>query len=301
MHGAMDKLVDGFFKARESGFSNSLKGVGSTPEGIENNPIMFELVYELPWMESKPELHSWIKNYLHARYGQAPSDSLISAWSNLYSTVYNSPMNYPGEGTVESIICARPGWDLHSVSTWGCSQLPYEASATRRAAELMSGQGSGNNFEYDYNDVLRQANADEANELLRTMSSLMARGLKKEAEELSNKFLTLIERQDSLLSLRKDTDVSGWLDMAAKCAPSDIQKRQNILNAAQLITVWGDENAANNGGLHDYSHREWGGIIRDLYLKRWKAFFDHEFRGTPEPDYYQMELDWIDEVLNKYQ
>ncbi len=26
-----------------------MRGVGATPEGIENNPVMFELLYELPW------------------------------------------------------------------------------------------------------------------------------------------------------------------------------------------------------------------------------------------------------------
>lgn len=301
MHGAMAEVVDGFFKAKGSPFAESLKGVGATPEGIENNPVMFELVFDLPWMESKPDIHDWLKNYLHARYGVEPGDSLIDAWNILSSTVYDSSKDYPGEGTVESIICARPAWNLRSASTWGCSLLPYDASETRKAACLMSGQGSGNNFEYDYNDVIRQANADEANMILQQMSALMAEGKKQEAKVLSEKFIDLIERQDSLLSLRKDTDVRGWLEMAATCAPSPEQKKQNIQNAAQLITVWGDDNAANRGGLHDYSHREWGGIIRDLYLKRWKTFFDNQFNDGPEPDYYQMELDWINRVCTEYQ
>ncbi|MCH5232590.1 MAG: alpha-N-acetylglucosaminidase C-terminal domain-containing protein, partial [Muribaculaceae bacterium] len=42
-----------------------------------------------------------------------------------------------------------------------------------------------------------------------------------------------------------------------------------------------------------YSHREWAGIIRDLYYPRWKAFFDYELYGAPEPDYYKMETDWV--------
>lgn len=298
MHGDMERLVDGYFKARQSAAAPTLKGVGATPEGIENNPMMFELLFELPWMESKPELHAWLRRYLHARYGAEPSDSLLAAWDNLYATVYNYPASYPGEGTVESVICARPEWDVKSASSWGCSQLPYDASLTRRAAELMAGQGSGNNFDYDYCDVVRQANADEANAMLATMSALMRKGRRDQAQRLSRRFLDLIARQDSLLQQRADTRVDTWLTRAARAATSPAQRRQNVLNAAQLITVWGDEHAANKGGLRDYAHREWGGLIRDLYLRRWQAFFDAQFNAAPTPDYYQLELDWITTTLD---
>ncbi len=300
LHGRMDQLVDGFFKARGSRFASSLKGVGATPEGIENNPVMYELLYELPWMEFKPELHAWLRDYLHARYGKEPSDSLMSAWDNLYATVYNAPTDYRGQGTVESVICARPDWDLKSVSTWGSSKLFYSPSLTARAADLMEGQGKGNNFEYDFADVARQANADEANRLLIAMSGLMRRGLKKQAEKLSEEFLRLIDRQDSLLSRRSDTHVDTWLRHASDAATNPTQKLQNVNNAALLITVWGDSAAANVAGLHEYSHREWGGITGDLYKKRWQAFFDHQFRNGPKPDYYRMELDWIDRMRKKY-
>lgn len=300
LHGRMDQLVDGFFKARGSRFASSLKGVGATPEGIENNPVMYELLYELPWMEFKPELHAWLRDYLHARYGKEPSDSLMSAWDNLYSTVYNAPTDYRGQGTVESVICARPDWDLKSVSTWGSSKLFYSPSLTARAAALMEGQGKGNNFEYDFADVARQANADEANRLLIAISGLMRRGLKKQAEKLSEEFLRLIDRQDSLLSQRSDTHVDTWLRHASDAATNPTQKLQNVNNAALLITVWGDSAAANVAGLHEYSHREWGGITGDLYKKRWQAFFDHQFRNGPKPDYYRMELDWIDRMRKKY-
>lgn len=164
----------------------------------------------------------------------------------------------------------------------------------------MKGQGKGNNFDYDYADVARQANADEANRLLQAMSALMGRGQKDEAEKLSHRFLDLIDRQDSLLALREDTDVRGWLSKAAASATDPVQKERNVLNAAQLITVWGDSAAANVAGLHEYSHREWGGITGDLYKKRWQAFFDHQFRNGPKPDYYRMELDWIDRMRKKY-
>lgn len=301
MHGRMNQLVDGFNKARNSArFSPTLRGVGSTAEGVENNPVMYELLFDLPWIQGNIDVDEWLKNYLHARYGSEPSDSIIEAWSRLQASVYNAPVDYPGEGTVESIICARPGWHLKRTSTWGAATLFYPPSLTSEAASLMASQGEGNNFEYDFIDISRQANADEANRLLGEMSCLMDEGKTEEARQLSLRFLELIDLQDFILSKRSDMSVESWMDAAVKCADNDAQLKENVANAAMLITVWGDSTASNRGGLHDYSHREWGGLIRGLYKKRWEAFFDHQFNGAPASDYYRMELDWVDEMSRKY-
>lgn len=47
----------------------TLKGVGMTPEGIENNPVMYELVMELPWRPDRFTKEEWLKEYVKARYG----------------------------------------------------------------------------------------------------------------------------------------------------------------------------------------------------------------------------------------
>lgn len=50
LHGKMDNVIDNFYLAKaDPHASATLKGVGMTPEGIENNPVMYELVMELPW------------------------------------------------------------------------------------------------------------------------------------------------------------------------------------------------------------------------------------------------------------
>ncbi|MDE5724035.1 MAG: alpha-N-acetylglucosaminidase C-terminal domain-containing protein, partial [Paramuribaculum sp.] len=104
----------------------------------------------------------------------------------------------------------------------------------------------------------------------------------------------LILAQDSLLACQPEMCVDTWLDDAGKLAENDLDARKLYRrNAAQLITVWGDSVASNLRGLHDYSHREWSGLLRELYYKRWKAFFDSELRGAPKPDYYRIETEWV--------
>ena len=48
LFGKVQHVIDEYYKARQSTFASTLKGVGLTPEGIENNPVMYELVCELP-------------------------------------------------------------------------------------------------------------------------------------------------------------------------------------------------------------------------------------------------------------
>lgn len=301
LHGRYQNLINNFDKALSQNGNENLSGIGATPEGIENNPIMYELLFELPWTKEKIDGDKWLKNYLKARYGKNPDSKLLSAWHALINTVYNAPTDYPGEGTVESVICARPSWSPKSVSTWGNSTLFYSPDSTLKAKKLMEevkekymGNKNNNNFLYDLIDISRQANADKANLLIQKMNILRTAEKKVSLLLLSEEFLNLILQQDSLLNILPDMQSKTWLAMANRTGGlNQEESRLYRNNAAMLITVWGDSVAANIGGLHDYSHREWGGIAKELYYQRWKAFFDHELRDGPQPDYYQMEKDWV--------
>ena len=63
------------------------------------------------------------------------------------------------------------------------------------------------------------------------------------------------------------------------------------------ITTWGNRLAADEGGLRDYAHREWNGILKDFYYMRWKTWFDYQTRllegKTPAKiDFYAIEEPW---------
>ncbi|MCH5319201.1 MAG: alpha-N-acetylglucosaminidase [Paramuribaculum sp.] len=302
MHGRINSLIEGLHRAQNSEWGATLRGIGATPEGIENNPIMYELLFELPWMNESPDIDLWLEKYLTARYGQEVDRNILDAWRALINTVYNAPNDYPGEGTVESIICARPSWKPESASTWGHSELFYSPDSTAKAAALFKYSyhkySANKNFIYDYIDINRQANADEANQLIHSLARLKEKDEIDSVKILSQSFLDLLLRQDELLNIIPETKVDLWIDAATQAAGENVESQKLFRkNAAMLITVWGDSIAANAGGLHDYSHREWGGIIKELYYPRWKAFFDYELYGGELPDYYKMELEWVNKIV----
>ncbi|MEG1587825.1 MAG: alpha-N-acetylglucosaminidase [Mucinivorans sp.] len=298
MYGKMQRVIDGYYEAQESKFSASLVGVGATMEGIENNPVMFELIYELPWRATKFTKAEWVNSWVTARYGRELPQT-IEAWKILSNTVYDGPYLKPKEGTPESVFCARPALEIKSVSTWGNTDLYYDTKEVERALSLMASVGEKyrgcNNFEYDIVDVARQALANRANEMLPEMLRAFDRNEVSKFKKLSSKFLEMIALQDSLLSSRREFMVGPWLASARTMGDSKAESELYEWNARSQITVWGNRTAANVGGLRDYAHKEWAGLLRDFYLPRWKHFFDHIAQTKALPvgfDYFDMEREW---------
>ena len=61
LHGRMDQLLDNFYLTKNNPLAVHLKGIGLTMEGAENNPMMFELMCELPWRPEKFTKEEWLK------------------------------------------------------------------------------------------------------------------------------------------------------------------------------------------------------------------------------------------------
>lgn len=309
MHGRLDKLRDGYAQALSA--SPTLRGIGATAEGIENNPVMYEALFDMPWTGEPGATGFDIKEYLKYRYGmdECP-DALMEAWHALLATVYNAPADYKGEGTVESIICARPAWKLKGASTWGNANLFYPADSTAKAAKLYASAitpslAMNYNFNYDYIDISRQALSDHAYTLYHAIDSLKSEGRISEAKTYIDEFLQTILRIDQLLSNIPEFSTQRWLNDAASAAGTPEERAELVRSAATLITVWGNEAAANAHGLKDYSHRLWHGITGELYYDRWRAFFDYELSeahdNTAKPDFYTIETDWIEGKVKEYE
>lgn len=302
MYGKMQRVIDGYYLARgmqraDSACARFLKGVGTTPEGIENNPAMFELLYELPWRAERFDRMRWIEDFVLARYGHS-LPQVVEAWQILGRTVYDPPYESLQEGTTESVFCARPALRVERVSGWGSAELAYNAEETTRALGLLvevADRFRGcNNFEYDIVDVARQALADRGNTLLRRIEEAFDRNDREAFRRLSDEFLASILLQDDLLSSRPEFMVGPWLEAAMQWGGRRPDEQAFYRwNARTLLTTWGNRHAANVGGLHDYAHREWAGLLRDFYYPRWKTFFDAIERGElPPADYYPMEAEW---------
>jgi alpha-N-acetylglucosaminidase len=300
LHGKMAHLIEEFYKAKDSSFGKTLKGVGMTMEGIENNPVMYELLCELPWREQRFSKDEWLEGYLKARYGK--SDSQVSqAWMLLSNTIYNCPAASTQQGTHESILCARPSWKAYQVSSWSEMSDYYDPADVIRAAGMMVDAAErfrgNNNFEYDLVDIVRQAVAEKGRLMYRVLVDAYKAGDRELFKLSSDRFLRLILMQDRLLATRPEFKVGRWLESARNLGNTEEEKDWYEWNARVQITTWGNRVAADDGGLHDYAHREWNGLLRDFYYLRWKTWLDEQLKsfegGQPKAiDFYALEEPW---------
>ncbi|MBF0575647.1 alpha-N-acetylglucosaminidase [Dysgonomonas sp. GY617] len=298
--GKMDALIDGYYNAQQHNSGQTLVGVGATMEGIENNPMMYELLFELPWRNEKINKDIWLAEYATTRYG-GENEALKIAWQILGNTIYNCPKAYTQEGPVESVLCARPALEVKSVSSWGTSRIYYSTDSIRLTAQYMLSVADnyrGNaNFEHDLIEVIRQAISDKAYYLQKEVSEAYESQNKERFKELSHDFLALILAQDSLLETKPEFMLGRWLEQSKKIGSTDAEKKLYEWNARTQITTWGPHNAAEKGGLRDYAYKLWSGLLRDVYYPRWSAYFaylEEKLNGDnpSEIDFYKMEEAW---------
>lgn len=300
LHGRMDQLLHNFYETRTNPMAKNLKGIGLTMEGSENNPMMFELMTELPWRAERVEKQSWLDGYLKARYG-VNDPTIEKAWSILADGIYNCPPTDNQQGTHESIFCGRPSLNNFQVSSWSKMSNYYDPTSTEDAARLMlqvaDKYKGNNNFEYDLVDIVRQALSDRGrivyNRAVADFKSFDKKAFQKDSQE----FLDLLLLQDKLLGTRKEFRVGNWIEKARNLGNNEAEKNLYEWNARVQITTWGNRFSADNGGLRDYAHKEWNGILKDFYYKRWAAYWQtltDVLDGKPmvNLDYYAMEEPW---------
>ena len=296
LHGRMDQLLDNFYsdgnhtsqflrpfgskrpEVERSVLSSQLrKGIGFTMEGSENNPVMFELMSELPWRPEKFTKEAWIKNYVKARYG-VDDPAIEKAWMILVKSIYNCPAGNNQQGPHESIFCGRPTLNNFQASSWSKMKNYYDPADTREAARLMNSVAAqyrgNNNFEYDLVDITRQALADQARiQYQKTIADYKAFS-RQQFDQDAARFLDMLLMQDKLLGTRSEFRLGHWTEDAVNAGATADEKKLYEWNARVQITTWGNRYCADTGGLRDYAHKEWQGLLKDFYYVRWKTYFD---------------------------
>ena len=300
LHGRMDQLLNNFYLTKNNPLAAHLKGIGLTMEGSENNPVMFELMCELPWRPEKFTKEEWLKDYLFARYG-VRDEKITQAWSILADGIYNCPFGNNQQGPHESIFCGRPGLSNFQASSWSKMQNYYDPTSTEAAARLMlevaDKYKGNNNFEYDLVDIVRQSLSDRGRIVYNQTIADFKSFDKKNFATHSQEFLNILLAQDRLLGTRSEFRVGRWIEQARNLGTTPEEKDLYEWNARVQITTWGNRVCANDGGLRDYAHKEWNGLLKDFYYKRWAAYWQtlqDVLDGKPmvELDYYAMEEPW---------
>jgi alpha-N-acetylglucosaminidase len=299
INGKLQRFADEVYRAMNSPYGAYMKGVGIMPEGIDNNPVVYQLMMELAWHSDHVDVKEWIRDYVAARYGKT-NEKIDDAWQLFLQTVYSSDLGY-AEGPPENILCARPALQIKSVSSWGSAKKKFDVLRYKEGVHSFVGARSSftgsKTFQIDLVNFLKQDIADDADTVFGSLVQAYEHGEAWTFEEHAGKFISLLDRTDSLLNTNAWFRFDTWLKQAAASATTPEEKKNNLLNALMLVTYWGGTDPKEDN-LHEYAYKEWGGLVKDFYKVRWQLYFQQLRErlkgGSPAPiDFFHWERNWV--------
>ena len=244
-------------------------GSGLFMEGIEQNPVYYDLAFEMPLHDGQVNVEEWLSRYADRRYGKS-SEHARQAWTCLLEGPYR-----PGTNGVErsSIIAARPALDVKKSGPNAGLGIPYSPLLLLRAEELLlkdadSLQQSAA-YRFDVVDVQRQLMSNLGQAIHKQAADAFRRKDKVAFSLHSGRFLEMLRDVDELLRTRLEFNFDRWLSQTRSWGDTEAEKNLLERDATMLLTVWG----GNEPGIFDYAWREWSGLIDGFYLKRWEKFY----------------------------
>lgn len=265
MHGQLDVMVEDILSAKKA--SSHMQGIGIISEATYDNPVVYDLIYDLVWAGDSFDLNQWLDKYLQRRYGVV-SESAKQAWKAMRNSNYNHGVRYTNE---------LFGMKGKAPQDYGAQNIPYGAENLETALKLLLNDydllKNSECYRYDLTEIMRQVISNYAvltyNDVLKARDSKSLTEFKNKKADFLNAFNLLNEVQVT----QKEQLGGEWIGKAADLAKNydDFSKATFEMNAKTLITTWGSRGSSS---LKDYGWRNYEGIFTDIYKTIWSEYLD---------------------------
>lgn len=315
LHGDLRLLASNQYASAKQKSPN-VCGSGLFMESIEQNPVYYDLAFEMPLHAGKVDIEEWLGRYAERRYGGS-SENARKAWMCLLEGPYR-----PGTNGTErsSIIAARPALNVKKSGPNAGLGIPYSPLLLIQAEGLLLKDADrlkdSSPYRFDIVDVQRQLMSNLGQAIHKKAAAAFVAKDKAAFALHSTRFLEMLRDADILLRTRPEFNFDKWLTDACSWGTTDEEKDLLEKDATALVTIWG---ADGDPLIFDYSWREWTGLIDSYYLKRWEKFYtmlqehldagkDYQEEGLPQThgreafranDFYSRLGDWELEFVSK--
>lgn len=270
LHGDLRLVASNQYATAHSKYPN-VCGSGLFMESINQNPIFYELAFEMPLHEGPVDLEAWLDEYAERRYGTKSAKALQAL---LY--LLEGPYRPKTNGTENSsIVAARPALNVKKSGPNHGLNIPYDPQLLWKAQKLLLDESrkmkDSKLYRFDIVDIQRQIMSNLGQEIHKKAAAAF---LAKDREAFilhSNRFLELLHDLDALLRTREEYSFDKWIADARSWGTTNEEKNQYEKDATSLVTIWGGD---GDPVIFDYSWREWSGLIENFYSKRWEMFYD---------------------------
>lgn len=247
----------------------NLVGYGVMPEGLNNNSIVYEYVYDLAWTQGKEPIKDWLQKYLKARYGKNISDTVFQSWQLLIESVYSTKYwetRWWDDRAGAYLFFKRPTLNITEFKG-----NPGDQEKLKEALDILKKESKNfaksSLYQYDLLDVSRHYYSLSIDDLLIECVKAYELNDLTKADALFKQIENQVFNVDNSLSGQPFNDLNYWLQSASDYGSTPQESKLYVKNAKTLITLWGGE-----GHLNDYASRSWRGMYAEFYWPRWKMF-----------------------------
>ena len=257
----IDKRIEGTFA--EAG--PNCKGIGSTLEGFDCNPFIYQFIFEKAWnFPQHQNLDSYTAHLAWSRSG-VDSEEARAAWKALFDEIYIQ-RSVPGHSPLMNL---RPSFGRSS-SYHSSVRFNYENEKLREVIRLMlAAAGHGPAYEFDLVNLTRQWLSNSFEARFSAYKTAYEAGDKETMAAHKAGMLALFDTLDELLASQPYFLVGKWIADARSWGADAEEADYFETNARNLLTSWGDR----GNMLTDYADRSWAGLVSTYYKPRWEMFF----------------------------
>ncbi|HUX96225.1 MAG TPA: alpha-N-acetylglucosaminidase [Bacteroidales bacterium] len=256
MFGGLKQIDENFRKALSSPDKGNLCGMGLMMEGLDYNPVTYQLVTDMIWEKEVPDPENWKKQYLTSRYG-SPDEKVDEAWKKIFSYYYVSPGLFEPNPVISRPAFMEKDINIRLDPVVGAKML---IDASDKLKEIDS-------YQFDIVNISRQIFGQYAGHILYEINDNYRVGNLKDFDLKVAEFKALARKIEELMTTREEFLFGKWVADSRERATNAEEAKLYEWNARAIITTWGGR------VLYGYAIKDWAGLYTSYYLPKWEMFF----------------------------
>jgi len=287
MFGGLTQINENLSKAISNAEKGNMAGMGMMMEGLDYNPVTYQLISDLMWEKELPDPDKWQNDFLKSRYGSM-NEKATEGWKNIFDHYYTQ------SGLFEpNPIISRPALTEKDIS------IPAESfSGAKFLIEASEDLKDIDAYQFDIVNLFRQLFGQYAGHLLFEITKNFREGNIKEFDQTVAEFNDLAWKIESLMNTREEFLFGKWVADSRERATNEQEAKLYEWNARAIITTWGGR------VLYGYAIKDWAGLYSEYYLPKWEKFFSAmrtELSDGEKLDYEKFKkeiIQWEDDWVN---